>query len=491
MRRMHRTSTLAAVLLAAAAALGPRTAPAQSAPLVEQPCRLSAEDQPAAFARCATLTVPLDPGDPSGATIELFVARIGALTATPRPDPLLIITGGPGESAVDFYLGLRGTFEQVRRDRELILMDQRGTGRSAEGFECSVPEDLALDTTGADAMRRFVESCVGSLQHDPRFYTTSVAVQDLDRLRAALGIEQWNVYGVSYGTRVAQHYLRRFPERVRALVIDGVVPPDLALGPDVARKAQRALDRIFERCAADAGCANRFAELPAEFAALLARLEAGPLPLPTPPGAPASDEQFGANHLRALVRFLSYSGTTVSLLPVLLHEAHAGNFAPLVSQARITLRRLPEAISFPMSNSVLCTEDVPFIAAGDTDGLADLYLGTQIVDAERAICAVWPAGKIDDDFKTPVVSDRPALVLSGSNDPITPPDYGERVIAGGLTNSAHLIGRDQGHGLAPIGCLPRLLRAFLEKPAPQELDAECLAAEPPMPFFLSLLGPAP
>lgn len=482
---------LAAALVAAIAAFGSRPAAAQTAPLAEQPCRLSAENQPAVFARCATLTVPVDPDAPGGDTVDLFVARIGAQTATPRPDPLLIITGGPGESAVDFYLGLRGTFEQVRRDRELILMDQRGTGRSAEGFDCSVPEDLALDTAGTDALRRFVEACVGSLAHDPRFYTTSVAVQDLDRLRAALGIEEWNVYGVSYGTRVAQHYLKRFPERVRSIVLDGVVPLDLALGPDVARKAQRALDRIFERCAANAPCAEHFADLPAEFAALLARLETDPLPLPTAPGAPPTDEEFGANHLRALVRFMSYSGATVSLLPVLLHEAHTGNFAPLVSQARTTLRRLPEAISFPMSNSVVCTEDAPFIGAGDTDGLAELYLGTQIVDALRAICSLWPAGKIDDDFRTLVVSDKPALVLSGSNDPITPPDYGERVIAGGLRNSKHLIGRDQGHGMAPIGCTPRLLRTFLENPKPDELDAACLDAEPPNPFFLTLLGPAP
>jgi pimeloyl-ACP methyl ester carboxylesterase len=437
------------------------------------------------------LTVPVDPAEAAGGeTLSLFVARIGAQTATPRPDPLLIITGGPGQSAVDFYLQQRNAFEQVRRDRELILMDQRGTGRSAEGFTCTVPEDLALETTAAESLRRYVESCLASLEHDPRFYTTSVAVQDLDRLRAAIGVEQWNVYGVSYGTRVAQHYLRRFPDRVRTLVIDGVLPPDLALGPDVARKAQSALDRIFERCAADTRCAERFAELPAEFAALLARLETQPVPLPAAAGGPPAEQQFGADHLRALVRFLSYNGLTVALLPVLLHEAHGGNYAPLVSQARITLRGLPESMSFPMSNSVLCTEDVPFIAAGDTDGLGELYLGTQVVDALRGICALWPAGKIDADFKALVVSAKPALVLSGSNDPITPPDYAQRVVDGGLARAVQLVGRDQGHGLAPVGCVPRLLRTFLETPD-AELDTACLAAEAPMPFFLTLLGPAP
>ena len=194
----------AAALAAPAALLGARAAPAQPpAALAERQCRLSADGVPAAFARCATLIVPANPADTAGGdTVTLFVARIGAQTATPRPDPLLIITGGPGQSAVDFYLQQRNAFEQVRRDRELILMDQRGTGRSAAGFTCTVPEDLALETTAAESLRRYVESCLASLEHDPRFYTTSVAVRDLDRLRAALGVEQWNVYGVSYGTRV-------------------------------------------------------------------------------------------------------------------------------------------------------------------------------------------------------------------------------------------------------------------------------------------------
>ncbi len=247
--------------------------PADAQPLALERCRLETQGVPAAFARCGTLTVPENPAAPSGPTIEIFVARIGALSATPKPDPLLLIAGGPGQSTVDFYLQLRGAFEQARRDRDIVLVDQRGTGRSAGGFTCTTPDDLALDTAGPDALARVIDDCQAALQHDPRFYTTSVAVQDLDRVRAALGIAEWNVYGVSYGTRVAQHYLRRFPDRVRAVVLDGVVPPELALGPDVAREAQRALSQMFGRCAADAGCGTRFADLPAHFRELLARLE--------------------------------------------------------------------------------------------------------------------------------------------------------------------------------------------------------------------------
>jgi pimeloyl-ACP methyl ester carboxylesterase len=485
-------------LLAAALALA-RVAPA--ADLALERCRLEMDPAPAAFARCATLAVPEDPADPGGRTVGIFVARVPSLSSTPRPDPLVLIAGGPGQGTVDMYLQLRGAFEPARRERDVILIDQRGTGRSAEGFACSVPEDLSLDTAPAEQLRTFMDGCLGELKHDPRFYTTSVAVQDLDRVRAALGIEQWNVYGVSYGSRVAQHYLRRFPEHTRSVVLDGVVPPDLALGPDIAREAQRALDQIFARCAADDGCHEHFANLPGEFGELLARLKDAPVTAAVPyavssgagsgsaSGAGAGETKFGARELRALVRLLSYNSATVALLPVLLHEAHAGNYTPLASQLSTTLRGLPESLSFPMSNSVACTEDVPFAPEGARAGLDATYLGTAIVDALDSICARWPKGTIDPDFKTPVVSDAPALLLSGSNDPITPPAYAERVAAT-LAHASQLVGDRQGHGLVAIGCVPRLVRDFLEHPdrAP---DGACLAAEPPTPFFLSLLGPAP
>ena len=449
----------------------------------EERCRLAADPLPAAYARCGTLTVPLDPAAPDGETIEIFVARVAALSAEPRPDPLLLIAGGPGQSTVDFYLQLRGAFEQARRDRDIVLVDQRGTGRSAEGFACEAPDDLSLDTTDSDVLARVIDGCVADLKHDPRFYTTSVAVRDLDAVRAALGIESWNVYGVSYGTRVAQHYLRQYPERVRSVVLDGVVPPPLALGPDVAREAQRALEQIFARCAADAACGSRFAALPQLFTEVLARLDAGVADETDPPPLTALE-------LRALVRFMSYSAATVALLPVLISEAHAGNYAPLAGQARTLLRELPESLSFPMSNSVTCTEDVPY-ADGATGDLAATYLGTAIMDALKQTCARWPVGSIDASFKTPVVSDTPVLLLSGEYDPITPPAYAERVKAEGLRNSAHLVGRGQGHGLVGVGCVPRILRSFLEDPAPAMLDAGCLELEPPTPFFLTLLGPAP
>ena len=483
-----------ALALGAAAALVPSQV-VLAADLVLERCRLTADLLPAAFARCGELAVPEDPSAPGGRTVDLFVVRVPSLSSTPRPDPLVLIAGGPGESTVDMYLQLKGAFEPARRDRDVILVDQRGTGRSAAGFDCGVPDDLSLETAGDARLAKYIDQCLRALEHDPRFYTTSVAVQDLDRVRAALGVEQWNVYGVSYGTRVAQQYLRRFPERTRSVVLDGVVPPELALGPDIAREAQRALDRIFARCATDDGCHARFPNLPDEFNELLARLDKAPVktasPYATDPsgGATGDAGKFGASQLRTLVRLLSYSSTTVALLPAMLHEAHEGNYAPLANQISTTLRRLPESLSFPMSNSVICTEDAPFAAAGARDGLDKTYLGTSIVDSLGEICGRWPAGAIDADLKLPLVSDRPVLLLSGSNDPITPPEYAARAAAT-LAHATQLVGQDQGHGQIAVGCVPRLFRTFLENPE-RPLDAACLALEPPTPFFLSLLGPGP
>ena len=313
---MRFAALMTLAIAGAATCGGSGAAVAQPSPLTDSRCRLVASELPAAYGECGRLEVPVNPAVPNGRTIELFVARIPALGAEPRPDPLLLITGGPGQSTVDFYLEQRGALEASRLDRDLILVDQRGTGRSAECFGCSVPEELSLDTAGAAELGRLVDGCVAGLAEDPRYYTTSVAVQDLERVRAALGVERWNLYGVSYGTRVAQHYLRRYPERTRSVVLDGVVPPPLALGPDVAREAQRALEQIFERCAADALCGERFGDLNGTFASLLARLDA----------AEGTAPPLRAVELRTLVRFMSYNVATVALLPILIDEAHGGNY---------------------------------------------------------------------------------------------------------------------------------------------------------------------
>ena len=490
MRRCDKVPFGLAILLAIAVCIAPvRTA----AELDESGCVLETPGVSKRYAQCAALKVPLDPEAPEGDRIELFVARIPARSANPEPDPLVLIAGGPGQSTVDFYMRTRGAFGPVRRDRDIILVDQRGTGRSAAGFRCELPEDidfLIADGEGLDAM---VADCLAGLERDPRFFTTSAAVRDLDAVRRELGIDRWNLYGVSYGSRVAQHYLRRYPDHVRAVVLDGVVPPTLALGPDIALNAQAALDGIFERCALDDECAMRFGDLASVFDELMSEIKDSPVSVARRDTATGEIEEtlVTREYLMGVTRLFSYSAASAALLPLIIDEAASGRFEMLLAQAELIQDNLERALSFPMHNSVICSEDYPFETVEALPGSKDSYLGTSIVDALNAICAQWPKGMVDPDLKEPLVSAHPVLLLSGSNDPVTPPRYAEDVIAQALSGARHLVISGQGHGMAPIGCMPNLVQDFIKTAAPEDIDANCLYRMIPAPFFISPAGPGP
>lgn len=456
------------------------------------PCRLDAGPGRARVAAdCAALSVPADPGDPGGHHIELSVARVPALSVAPQPDPFTILAGGPGQSAIDLYTALAPAFQRIRRERDIVLVDQRGTGRSSP-LKCPSAEGMDLDSAERDVLLELVDQCLASLPEDPRLFTTSVAVADLEQVRTALGIERWNLYGVSYGTRVAQHYLRRYPERTRAVILDGVVPAELTLGPDIAIHAQAALDRVFARCEKELHCAETFGDLRAKFAAVATQLAAGrvTVELADPLTGQTSAETFSQLEFNAAVRLLSYATDSVALLPVLIERAYNGDYRPLAAQARMTLTDLSEALNYGMHNAVVCTEDVPFFGDLNVAALNGTYLGITQVDTLQTMCERWPRGQLDDDLKQPVVSDRPVLILSGEADPVTPPGYGEQIQAG-LANSRHLVVPGHGHGIAPVGCAPRLMAQFIDAAAIDELDTACLEQEGPAPFFINFNGPTP
>lgn len=455
-------------------------------------CRLAADPRiPSLAAECGTLTAPLDPNDPELGTIELFIARVAAASPSPKPDPITVIVGGPGQGATETYPLLQQAFARINRERDVILVDQRGTGKSAR-LGCELPEGMELETMDPGIVAEVTQACLDGLDHPPQFFTTSLAVRDLDRVRETLGVERWNLYGISYGTRVVQHYLRRYPEHTRAAILDGVVPPDEALGPDIALRAQAALERVFARCSESTACSERFGDVGATFDALLDRLEAEPVSvaLPHPLTGDTTEEVMTPLLLTAAVRMLSYSPNTAALLPVLLDRAAAGEWAPITGQAVMIVEQLDASLAYGMHNSVVCSEDIPFVGPVDRAALEATYLGTNQVDTLEQICAIWPDGPVDGDLRLPLKSAVPVLLLSGSADPITPPDYAERARAE-LSQSRHIVATDQGHGIAGLGCVPRLMAEFIEDLDLAALDPECLERQRPMPFFLSLQGPAP
>ena len=248
----------AALLLTAGGVFAQDSAP----PALElSDCRISAgPGYPGIEARCGLFPRPLDPANPEAGSIDLNVAVVPALSLEPAPDPLVPIAGGPGQSTVLFYAGWFTAFERVRQERDILLVDQRGTGESAP-MTCDVDDEIVTGAYSKELTLQVTEKCLALLPHDPRFFTTSVAVADLEAVRQALGYASLNLYGISYGSRVAQHFARRYPDSTRTMIIDGVVPPQLPLGPDIAIESQKAVDRMLDRCAEDAACNERFPSL--------------------------------------------------------------------------------------------------------------------------------------------------------------------------------------------------------------------------------------
>lgn len=448
-----------------------------------------------AKALCGELEVPLDPADPSGETITLFVAKVPALARSAEASAFTIIAGGPGQASTQAYTSLRGAFERVRRERDIILVDQRGTGRSSIQ-QCDAEDAQTMESAEFDPalIREVTERCLAKLGDKVKFYTTSAAVHDLDKVREALGYAQLDIYGVSYGTRVAQHYLRRYPEQTRTVVLDGVVPVTLPLGPGIGLDAQRALDLIFARCVNQSDCHLAFGDISRKFDELLALTREAPiaLMLDDPISAEKVPTTFGYGELLMAVRMMSYSPETAALLPYMIDQASKGNYQPLAAQALLNMENLTDMLAMGMHNSVACTEDVPFYDhdAIKSDSLATAYMGDLAYKGLVETCKTWPRGPIDEDFTEPFVSAAPVLVLSGEVDPVTPPVNGDKA-AKYLQNARAVTLPGQGHGQIQLGCMPKLLADFVRTANLEELEVECLDVQQPAPFFVSPSGPKP
>jgi pimeloyl-ACP methyl ester carboxylesterase len=446
-------------------------------------------------AECGRLAVPENPAAPQGRHIALRVAVVPAISTRKQPDPLFILAGGPGMGATSFYTSVAPAFERIRRDRDIVLVDQRGTGGS-NALECESSDEDLYESSTTEIVAE-TERCLKMLgaHADVRFYTTSVAVQDLDRARAALGYRLINLYGSSYGTVVAQLYLRRFPDRVRSVILDGVVPPQLALGATSALDAQAALSGLFSRCVRQPACHAHFGDPAATYRALRQELASHPVwvDLTDPTSGEPYRLQFTGYQLSMVLRLASYTPELAALLPLDLHEARASSdFVPLAGQFLLIDRVYGDAIAEGMNDTVVCSEDVPFyhVDAEERAELSKTFLGTSQLDGLQAVCRIWPRGPVDPDFHQPLHSDVPALLLSGSNDPITPPRYAAQA-SRGFTRSLGLVVRGFGHGQLTDPCMAGVMAEFVRSASVSGLDTACTRNLAPMPFFLTRNGPTP
>jgi pimeloyl-ACP methyl ester carboxylesterase len=446
-------------------------------------------------ADCGQLSVPEDPADPKSRRISLWIARVPAISRRKQPDPLFVLAGGPGQAATVFYASTATAFGRVHRDRDIILVDQRGTGRS-NPLTCTL-SDEALSQASDEEIASEAKGCARELagHADIRLYTSSIAVRDLDLVRASLGYARINLYGVSYGTRVAQHYIRRFPDRVRSVVLDGVVPPQLILGPATALDAEAALTRILARCRDDADCRARFGDPADSYRALRGSLQAHAIDvsLPDPTSGLPAKLQFGRYQFATVLRLASYTSEQSALLPLMLHQASAAaDFAPMAAQFLLVTREYTDVLAYGMHNTVICSEDAPFYdrMTVDRTALEATYLGTSQFDGLRSICAVWQRGPVDDDFHADLRTDVPVLLLSGSDDPVTPPADAETARRY-LSHSLHLVLQGFGHGQITAPCVGEIIAKFLDRASVDGLDVRCAQEDKPLPFFTSLGGPSP
>jgi pimeloyl-ACP methyl ester carboxylesterase len=453
--------------------------------LAFESCSLSAPGGRAVEAWCSTLAVPENHDDPGGRQIEIAIALVTA-DGQAAPDPIIMIAGGPGQSALETYPLMHGAFDDARRNRNVLLVDARGTGKS-HPLKCEDAEGRSAVMESQDetvaAARAFAERCRDQLAKtsDLRFYTTTDHIRDLDLVRQKLGIDQLNLMGISYGTRVAQQYAKRFPEHTRTVTLDSVVPNSLVLGQEHARNLDEALQRQFARCREDAACLANLGDPAQQLEALRKRLSAGDLPAVRyrdPMSGEWRSDRPRYAHLGVLLRLYSYQPQVASMLPLIVRDATEGNYESLLAQARSIYGSVSDSVMHGMELSVICTEDTE-LEQDPND--ADTVMGVGFVNFARAQCDVWPKGMRPDDFREPLRGDVPVLAMTGELDPVTPPRYGDEVVKP-LPNGRHLVLPGQGHNVLGAGCMPKLFAQFIESADAKSLDDACLkrlSATPP------------
>jgi len=444
-----------------------------------EPCSLPGLDRPV---RCGSLAVLEDRARGRGRTIALNVVVIPARGARRAPDPVFVIAGGPGQGAATPPVApyVARELAAVNETRDLVLVDQRGTGRS-NSLACDLGTGVRAALSGGPLAPengfRLAE-CRRALERraDLRLYTTPLAMDDLDEVRAALGYDRINLFGASYGSRAALVYMRQHPERVRSVVLRAVAPMGYNIPVDGAISAQQALDRLLADCAAEAGCAAAYPRLGDALRDVPARLGAAPVPVQVPDGAAKElvDVRITGDLFAAMVYVVLLSAEYSRQLPFIVHRAHAGDFTPFVRFAVPVSQASYGLVSWGMYLSVVCAEDVPRITPERMAAVKGTFLAAAVPAIVRA-CADWPRGALPSGYHDPVASAAPTLLLSGELDPANAPRWGEEALRY-LPNGRHVVLPGTAHGPSFPGCAGALVAQFIDAGSAAALDPGCVQA---------------
>ena len=432
-------------------------------------------------AKCGKFEVFENRAARKGRKISINVLVLPATGDKREPDPLFYFAGGPGSAATEDAQGIARGFVKIREHRDLVFVDQRGTGGS-HPLDCALfdPNDQQ-SYLGYFFPLDDVRKCRQQLETkaDLTLYTTSIAMDDIDDVRAALGYDKINLFGGSYGTRAAMVYLRQHQKNVRTVTLQGVSPTGQHMPGDFPLSNERALQGVLAECAADEACNKAFPNIKTEAKAVLDRLIKGPvevevrLPNTTAPTKVSLSRDLAAE----AIRYMLYNPGATARMPLVLHLAHEGNFAPLAQTALNYRKILVATGSNGMYLSVTCAEDLPFVKPADAERNAqNTFLGDYRWRQQSAACALWPRGKIDSDYAKTVRSDVPVLILTGEWDPVTPPSNGDAV-ARTLPNSLHIVVPHGAHGFGGLegtDCIDRLNAEFIERGTTKGLDTSCV-----------------
>jgi pimeloyl-ACP methyl ester carboxylesterase len=449
-------------------------------------------------AYCGKLEVWENRETKTGRKIALKIVVLPALKQDYAPDPVFFLAGGPGQGAASLAEPLQEPFRRIQSSRDIVLVDQRGTGKS-NPLECKPAkeedEENLSDAQEQAAALKLYHSCLDSYKKtaDVRLYTTSIAMDDVDEVRQFLGYPKINLFGVSYGTRAAIVYARRHADHTRAVILDSVAPPDMRLPLYTARDSQRAMDLLFKDCEKDAGCAQRFPHLRETFNELIAKLTAHPehVHYVQPRTGEAKEMDAKRMVVAGTVFRTLYDPTAASLLPLLIEQASKGDFSGFLAIEGDFDPRAEGVLARGMQISVICSEDATQIAPGAVGReAAGTFMGTDFADAFLKPCAFWPRGTVEPAYFDNTPSDIPALILSGALDPITPPVWGQE-IASQWKNSKLVVVPGSGHGAWSHGCVVKLMDEFLNAGSVANLDTSCANRVERPPFFLGPAGPNP
>ncbi|XLZ72103.1 alpha/beta hydrolase [Massilia sp. SR12] len=436
--------------------------------------------------RCHDINVPLDPQRKDAGQLKLHVAVAPAFRPVPNSDPVFVLAGGPGEAGSDVVALLESTFKRMRATRDIVFIDQRGTGLSGK-LRCDDPmlDEAATESQMTDAIGK----CLSAIKHPLGLYSTAAAAADIEQVRLALGYGKVNIFGGSYGTRLGQHYARSFPASVRTLILDGVAAPEQVI-PAAAQDAQLALEGIFKRCADDKACAQAYPQLAKEFETVLARVNAGSVKLDFAHPRNMKRLQLPLTNLRfvSVIHSTLYSPHDSQRLPYIIHNAYEGNWGPFLARAYVTTDYSPEGmIAMPMHLAVVCSEDIPRLTeeARTADERGSFLRGHASRIASLCPLLKVPAAPV----QAVSLIAAPTLLLSGAQDPVTPPRRAESA-AKSMSKAKHIVVANAGHGVSRLGCVPRLMREFLDQPE-ANVDSSCLREIAPIPFQLGHAGAKP